>query len=106
MFRGSCHLLLQISAEGEGVCLNAGIEELDFECAVGDGAALPDELIEPLSGDDTLAVGIHIRAVVVGRPHTIDGDAKSHGLAIGRRAENQMEVAGMKFVDDAATAFI
>ena len=45
------------SAEGEGVGLHPGIEETDLEGAVDDGAGLPDQLIEPLPGNDTLAIG-------------------------------------------------
>ena len=41
--------------------LHAGIEEPDLERVIGDNAVLPDELAKPLSGDDTLAVGIDIR---------------------------------------------
>jgi hypothetical protein len=52
------------SAERESVGLNARIEKFDFERAVGDRAVLPDELIQTLLVDDTLAVGVSVGAVI------------------------------------------
>lgn len=41
---------LPISAEGECISLHTRIQELDLEYMVGNNAALPDELVEPLPG--------------------------------------------------------
>ena len=90
-----------LSAEGEGVSLDAGIEEADLEGVVGDRAALADELVEPLSRHQALAFGVDISAVAVAGRSAVDGDAEAHGLAVCRGSEDQMQVAGVEPVDDA-----
>jgi hypothetical protein len=45
-------------AEGERIGLDVGIEEGDLEGAVGDGAGLPDELVESLFGASHVRLGL------------------------------------------------
>src|SRR5436190_513628 len=86
--------------------LNARIKEFDFECAVGDGAVLADELVEPLSGDRALSCGIDIGAVVAAGWRAIDSNAEAHRLAVRRGAEHEMKIAGMEPVNDAAAFLV
>jgi len=72
-----------MSAEGKCVGLHAGIEEPDLERVIGNRAALPDELIKPLPGDDAPAVGIDIRAVAGAGWRAVDRDAEWTGLPSG-----------------------
>src|SRR5256885_17071959 len=46
-------------AEGEGVGLDAWVEEGDLEGALADRAGLADELVQPRVGDDAVALGVH-----------------------------------------------
>src|SRR5690349_12419787 len=89
-------------AEGEGVGLDAGIEEPDLEGTVGDVATLADELVEPLAGYGAVAVRIDVAAVVGARGRAVDGDLEAHRLAVGARAQHQMQVAGVEAIGDAA----
>src|SRR6478735_6350799 len=48
------------SAEGERERLCSRLEELDLEQTIGDGAALPDQLVHPLLDELAGAVGFDI----------------------------------------------
>ena len=50
-------------AEGEGVGLDAGVEEGDLEGALADRARLADELVEPRLGEDAVALVVDVAAV-------------------------------------------
>ena len=65
-------------AEGECVGLDAGIEEGDLEGAVGDGAGLADELVEPLFGHRSTALVVDIGPVRRTRRLSVDEHADSH----------------------------
>ena len=77
---------VDISAERESVGLNARIEKFDFERAVGDRAVLPDELIQTLLVDDTLAVGVSVGAVISAGSFAVEGHAEPYRPAVGRGA--------------------
>jgi hypothetical protein len=94
------------SPEGEGVSRCAGIEETDLECVIGNGAVLPDELVEPLPGHDALAVGVDIGAMAVTRRRAVDRDAEANRITLARGAENEVKVARVEPVDDAAVFLI
>src|SRR5262249_46094596 len=98
----SDHLSAPFSAEGESIGLHAGVEELDLEGPVRDRAALPDELVEPLPGHGSLAIGVDVGAMAVAGRGAVDGDAEAYRLAVRARSQDKMEVAGMKAIDDAA----
>jgi len=95
-----------VSAEGEGVGLDARIEEADLERMIGDGTILPNKLVEPLPGHDALAVGIDIGAMAVARRCAVNRDAEANGIALPSGAENKVKVARMEPVDDAALILI
>jgi hypothetical protein len=50
-------------AEGERVGLDPATGEGDLEGAVGDGAVLPDELIQPLVGHRAMALAVNVDPV-------------------------------------------
>ena len=82
-----------VSAEGEGVGLDARIEEADLERAIGNRAILPDKLIEPLPVHHTLAIGIDIGAMAVAGQCAVNRHAEANGIALLRGAENEVEIA-------------
>src|SRR5215217_6588593 len=63
-------------AEGEGVALDARVEEGDFEGAVADGAGLADDLVQPWFGDGAVALVVDVGSV-----------GGTHGLAVQVHAE-------------------
>ena len=66
------------------------------------GAALTNELVEPLVGHRAFAVGVDVRPVAVAGRRAVDGHAKAHRLAVDVRPKHQMQVAGMEAIDDRA----
>ncbi len=54
-------------SEGEGIGLDAGIQEPDLEAAVGDRAVLPHQLVQAVLRHDAQAVGIGVGAVAGAR---------------------------------------
>jgi hypothetical protein len=73
---------------------------------IADGAILPNKLVEPLSDHNTLAVGIDIGAMAVAGRRAIYRDAEANGTAFPRGAENEVEIARVEPVDDAALFLI
>ena len=89
------------SPESEGVGLDTGIEEADLERAIGDGTILPNQLVKAVPGHNASPLGIDIGTMAVAGRHAIDRDPEPAGLAVSG-AENEMEIASMEPVDDAA----
>jgi len=67
---------------------------------VGDGARLPDELVEPLLGDRAVTLIVDVNAVRRTRRLSIDAHAKAHGGTGSRRTHDEINVATVKAVDD------
>src|SRR6185503_1811953 len=82
-------------AEGEGEGLGPRVEERDRKGAVFDGAFLADQLIEALAGYHSRSLGVGVGARVRARCLAVEGYAKAYRLA-GRRAHDQVEVAGVE----------
>ena len=93
------------STEGERERFDASFEELDFELPVHDRRRLPDQLVQPLAGDNTFTLGVDIDAVRVTRRRPIDRDTKPRGLAV-RRGEHEMQIASVETVRDAAAGAV
>src|SRR3954470_11082371 len=74
---------LGLSAEGERVCPDAWIQELDRERPLGNGPALPDELVKPLLDDSSSSIDIDIRSVTVTGSRAVDRDAEADRPAVG-----------------------
>ncbi len=90
------------SPESERIGLQAAIKKLDLEGSVRDRAALPDELIEPLSGHNAAPLDVDIRAMVFARWFTVDRDTKANRPGVVEGPKYEMQIAGMESVDDAA----
>src|SRR5271167_1885611 len=83
-------------------CLNAKIEELDFEGSVYDWTFLPDELIESGLSNFAGAVRAGISAGVFPGSGAIQPHDKLHGLAVLRRSQHQVQVAAVEPEHDLA----
>src|SRR6185295_13954866 len=88
------------SAEREHKSLHARIEKLDLELSIGDGLRLSDQLIQPLFGKRSVALGVHVSSVSSARRLSVDQHAKSHGSSSHCRSHDEMKIAGVKAVRD------
>ena len=91
-----------MSAEGESVGGDARIEEFNLEGMIGDVPVLPYQLVEPLSRHNALTVRVGIAAMVGARSHAVHGHAKPDRHAVRARPEDEVQVAGVKAIDNAA----
>src|ERR687885_2485571 len=98
--------LPRASAEGEREGLNARIEELDLEVAVGDGTRLADQLIQPLLGHRAAALGVDVAAVRLARRSPVEPHAKAHGGASRGRSQDEVQIARMKAIRDPAVGLV
>src|SRR5918995_5890169 len=87
-------------AEGERVGLDLRIEEGNLEGAVGDGAGLPDELVQPLLGHRSVALVVNVDPMRRIRRLSVDEHAESHGRARYCRPHDQMKIASVEAVGD------
>ena len=71
-----------------------------------DRADLSDELVEALLGHDALPIHVDVSAVALARRRAVDGDAEPYRLAVTARAEDQMQVARVEPIDDAAVFLV
>src|SRR3977135_353836 len=94
------------SAERERKNLHARTEKLDLELAIGDGLRLSDQLVQPLFGNCALALLVNVNSMSCARRPSIDQHAKSHGGPLGRRAHDEMKIAGVKAVRDASVGLV
>src|SRR5262245_47873220 len=94
------------SAEREGKGFNAGIEELDLEQSLGYGLRLPDQLIQPLFGNRTLALIVDVDAVGSAWRLAINEHAKPDRAARRRRSHDEMQITGVKAVRHAAVGLV
>src|SRR5271170_7501369 len=95
-----------LSAEREREGLHAWIEKLDPERVVADDAVLPHELIEALSLHHAHALGIDVGAVAHARRGSVDRHPEMDWRGLGSGPQNEMQVAGVKPVFDAAALLI
>src|SRR5579863_6129849 len=89
-------------AKCEIKCLNARIEELDFEDSVDDWTLLPDELIE--SGLSNFAGTVRgcVNATVFPGDGAIQSHDKPHGPAVFCGSQHQVQVAAVETEHDLA----
>src|SRR5580704_11405525 len=78
------------STERKGVGLDPGIEKLDLERAIGNCAVLPNELVQTLSVDHALTVGVGVGAVICAWCRAVDGHAELDRLAVRGGTEHEM----------------
>jgi hypothetical protein len=86
--------------EGEAVGLNVGVGEGDLESAVGDGAGLADELVNPLLREVAVAVGVDVGSVGRAGWLSVDEDPASHRASWFRWSHDEVEVAGVEAAGD------
>jgi len=84
-------------AERERKGFHAGTEELDLELSIDDGLRLPDQLVQALFRHCAVALFVDIDTMNVAKPH------RRAGL---RRAHDEVEIAGVKTIGDAAIGLI
>jgi hypothetical protein len=68
------------------------VEEGDLEGVLGDGATLPDELVEPLLGRGAVALVVDVGAVRGARRLPVDADAEADGGTPRCRSHDQMQL--------------
>ena len=95
-----------VLAKSECVGFDTRVQELDLESVVHYRSALTDKLVQPLLGHSALAAGIDVRAMARAGRFAIDLDEEADHLSVRRRTENEMQVAGMEFENDAAVFLI
>src|SRR5687768_5541172 len=93
-------------AEGEGEGPYAGVAEGDLERAVGDGAALADELVQPRLGDRAGAVVVDVVPVVRARRLSVEAHAEPHRVPTRRRCHDEVHVPGGEAIGDPPAWFV
>src|SRR5262249_17117801 len=94
------------SAEREAESLGARIKKLDFNLAIGDWSALPDQLVQPLLAERAVALFVNIEPVGCAWRLSVDQHAEFHRCLGRRRAHHEIEVARMEAVCDAAVGLV
>src|SRR3954471_7605687 len=92
--RGAC------SAEGECESFRAGVEKLDFKLSIGDGAGLPDQLVEPLLGKGAVPVLVDVTAVRCAGRLSIEPHTKAYRRTESCRTHNEIYIATVETVND------
>src|SRR6476469_7394406 len=90
------------SSKCEGERLHARCGELDFEYMILDLSRLPYQLIQPVTGDDSVALFVGIFPVLFSGRMAVDGYSIVDGLALGRGTEDKMQIARMEAKPDSA----
>jgi drug/metabolite transporter (DMT)-like permease len=89
-------------AEGERVGLGARDGERDLEGPVRNGAALADELVQPLFGQRAAALAVGVGPVRLARGLPVDEHAEPDGGSRRGRPHDEVEVASVEAVGDLA----
>src|SRR6478736_2400357 len=88
------------STERERERLDAAVEELDLELAVGDRLTLSNELIQTLLGRGAGAMLVDVGPMRFGRQLAVEKNAEGHASAARRRPHDQIDVPRMKATSD------
>src|SRR6478735_8116187 len=91
------------SSKCEGERLHARCGELDFEYMILDLSRLPYQLIQPVTGDDSVALFVGIFPVLFSGRMAVDGYSIVDGLALGPGTEDKMQIARVESKPDLAT---
>src|SRR5690242_21811986 len=95
-------LLTEREAQRRG----AGVEELDLERAVGDLPRLTDQLVQPRLRNRAVAFGVDVEAVRLARCRAAEPDAEPCGRAGRGRRQDEVQVACVEAVADAAARLV
>src|SRR5262245_39318040 len=90
----------------EGKRFYSRISELDLELPVHDGFRLSNQLIHPRLRNSAATLIVHINSVSCAGHVPIDEHVKTCRSSRHRRSDDQMEVAGMEAVGNAAIRFL
>ena len=94
------------SAEREAKSLHARIKKLDFKVAIGNWSGLPDQLVQTLCGHRADALFVNVKSVSGAWRPSIDQHTKLDGRSWCRRAHDEMKVARVKAIGDAAVRLV
>src|SRR5690242_19709814 len=87
-------------AEREAISLGTAVGKRDLERAVGDGAGLANQLIEPLVVKRAVSLLVDVAAVSCARRLAIQQQLKSHRVTSRRRAHDQVEITCVEAIDE------
>src|SRR5262249_49711788 len=83
-------------SEGEDICLDAGCEEGDFECAVMDCSPLANELMKALFDQRPMTLLVDVEAVsVIGR-FPVEEHTERDRCPPGGRSHDEMDIPCVK----------
>src|SRR5215216_7454043 len=87
-------------AEGEGVGLDARVEEGDLEGAVAYGTGLADELVQAWFGNGAVALVVDVGSVGGSRWLAVEKHPEPHRRPSAWRSHDQMQIPGVESVED------
>src|SRR2546423_419806 len=79
-----------------------GIQEFDLEGSIADRPCLPDELVHTRFAHTPPPFSVHVKAMVGPGRSTIELDAEADGVTLGRRSQDEVKIASVKAIGDAA----
>src|SRR5215475_7298361 len=91
---------LKPSSKGERENLSAGLVELNLKGMVGNRAFLTHQLVQPVFSHHACSIDVRIDSMVFPEGLSVYRDTKMNWLPVGRRAEHEMQVAGVETVAD------
>ena len=94
------------SAEREAKSLHARTKKLDFKLTIGNLSGLPDQLMEPLVGNRTIAMFVNVDSVRHAWRLSVDQHAEFHRRSWRHRSHDEVKIARVKPVRDAAVGFV
>ena len=83
--------------------MNARIQELNCERTVTYHIVLSDKLVQTLAVDNALTVCIGVGAVIRAGRIAVNSHAKSYRFAVRSGTQDEMQIAGVKPIDNPAT---
>ena len=89
-------------SEREDIGPDSGIQEFDLDGSIADRPRLPDELVHTRFAHAPPPFGVNVKAMVGPGRSTIELDAKADGVALGRRAQDEVKIAGVEAIGNAA----
>src|SRR3954470_5818317 len=99
-------IMRDLLAEGKREGLDARIEELDLELAIGNRARLTDELVETLRGHAAVALRVGVGSMCCLGRLAIDQHAEANRGSRPGRSHDQIYVPRVKAVHDAPVCFL
>src|SRR5437773_12025634 len=95
-----------LSAEGEHVALDSGLEESDLEGAFRYRSRLPDQLIQPLAHHRAVALFVDVEPVRLPGRLTVDEHAERNGGPWRPWTQDEVDVARVEAERDPPAGFV